>query len=105
MALKPKAGFQLVGHQLEVRRLLEGEKLLEKGDDLGRPVGPMVATGKLGGEVGAFAEKSGAKPIDMGAADLELEGGLSQVDEPLIKLLKDLLDKQVGEAFGELLFL
>lgn len=65
----------------------------------------MVATGKLGGEAGAFSEKSGAEPINMGAADLELEGGISEVDEPLIKLLKDLLEKQVGEAFGELLFL
>jgi hypothetical protein len=104
MALEPEAGFQFVGHQLEIRRPLEGEKLLEKGDDFGRPVGPMVATGKLGGEAGTFSEKSGAEPINMGAADLELEGGISEVDEPLIKLLKDLLEKQVGEAFGELLF-
>ena len=40
----------------------------------------------------------------MGAADLELAGGIRDVDQPLIELLKDLLEKQVGEAFGELLF-
>jgi len=34
-----------------------------------------------------------------------LAGRLSEVDEPLIKLLKNLLEKQVGDAFGELLFL
>jgi len=55
--------------------------------------------------VGAFAEEAGAKPVKVGAADLELEGSISQVDPPLIELLKDLLKKQVGEAFGELLFL
>ena len=40
----------------------------------------------------------------MGAADLEVEGGLSAVDQPRIELLKDLLKKQVGEAFGDLSF-
>ena len=54
--------------------------------------------------MGAFSEEAGAEPVKVGAADLELEGGISDVDQPLIKLLKDLLEKQVGEAFGELLF-
>lgn len=70
MALEPEAGFQFVGHQLEIRRLLKGKKRLEKSDSFGRPVGPMVTTGKLGGEVRAFFEKSGAEPIKMSAADL-----------------------------------
>ena len=64
----------------------------------------MVAAGEFGGEVGAFPEKTGAKPVKVGAADLKLEGGLSAVDQPLIELLEDSLEKQVGEAFGDLLF-
>ena len=64
----------------------------------------MVAARKLGGEVGAFPEKAGAQPVKVGAADLELAGGLSDVDQPRIELLKDLLEKQVGEAFGDLFF-
>ena len=32
MALETEAGCQLVGHQLEVGRLLEGKELLEEGD-------------------------------------------------------------------------
>jgi hypothetical protein len=66
--------------------------------------GQMVAARELGGEVGAFPQKAGAKPVKVGAADLELEGGISDVDQPLIELLEDLLEKQVGEAFGDLLF-
>ena len=54
--------------------------------------------------MGAFAEEAGAEPVKMGATDLELEGRIRDVDQPLIELLKDLLEKQVGEAFGELLF-
>ncbi len=104
MALETEAGFQFVGHQLEVGRLLEGEELLEEGEGFRRPVGPMVAAGELGGEVGAFLEEAGAEPVKVGAADLELAGGLREVDQPLLELLKDLLEKQVGEAFGELLF-
>ncbi|HEX3989091.1 MAG TPA: hypothetical protein VHZ30_06645 [Verrucomicrobiae bacterium] len=54
--------------------------------------------------MGAFSEEAGAEPVKVGAADVELEGGIRDVDEPLIELLEDLLDKQVGEAFGDLLF-
>jgi hypothetical protein len=32
-------------------------------------------------------------------------GGIHGINQPFIKLPKDLLEKQVGEAFGELLFL
>jgi hypothetical protein len=55
--------------------------------------------------VGSFSEEAGAEPVKVGAADLELERGISDVDQPLVELLKDLLEKQIGEAFGELLFL
>ena len=50
--------------------------------------------------MGAFAEEAGTQPVKVGAADLELEGGIGDVDQPLIELL----EKQVGEAFGDLFF-
>jgi len=56
----------------------------------------MVAARELGGEVGAFPEEAGAKPVKMGAADLELEGGISDVDQPPIELLQDLLEELGG---------
>jgi hypothetical protein len=34
----------------------------------------MVASGELGGKVGAFSEEAGAEPVKMSAADLEFEG-------------------------------
>ncbi len=52
-----------------------------------------------------FLEETGAKPVKVGAADLKLKGGIRNVDQPLIELTEDLLEKQVGEAFGELFFL
>ena len=104
MALETEAGFQLVGHQLKVGRLLEGEELLEEGDGLRRPVRPMVAAGELGGQVGAFSEEACAEPVKVGAADLEMAGGLGNVNGSFVKLLEDLLEKQVGEAFRDLLF-
>ena len=104
MALETEAGLQFVGHELEVGWFLEGEKLLEEGDGLRRPVGPMVAAGELGGEVGAFAEEAGAQPVKMGATDLEEEGGLPGIHRSLVELTEDVLEKLVGEAFGELIF-
>ena len=41
----------------------------------------------------------------MGATDLEVVSAIIGIKGPLIELLEDLLEKQVGEAFGELLFL
>jgi hypothetical protein len=55
--------------------------------------------------VGAFLEEAGAESVKLGAANLELERGLVAVDQPLIELLEDLLEKQIGEAFCDLLFL
>ena len=54
VAFEAQAGFQLIGHQLEIGRFLKGKKLLEKGNCLGRPVRPMVTAGELGGELGAI---------------------------------------------------
>ncbi len=54
--------------------------------------------------MGAFSQEAGAEPVNMGATDLKLEGGLGDVDQSLIELLQDLLEKQVGEPFGDLLF-
>ena len=55
--------------------------------------------------MGAFSEEAGAEPVKVGAADLELKGRISNVDQPRIKLLEDLLEKRVAEAFCDLLFL
>ena len=89
---------------MEVGRFLEREELLEKGNGLRRPVRPMVAAGEFGGELGAISQESGAQPVKVGAADLQLEGGIGDVDQPFIELLEDLLEEQVGEAFGDLFF-
>lgn len=55
--------------------------------------------------MGAFFEETGAESIELCASDLELVGGIREVDEALMKLLENLLKEQVGEALGELLFL
>ena len=67
VAFETEAVFQFVGHELEVGRLLKRQELLEEGDDLGRPVRPMVAAGKLGGKLRAFLEEAGAESVKMGA--------------------------------------
>jgi len=40
----------------------------------------------------------------VGTADLEMVAGLSRVNLTLVKLTEYLLEKQVGEAFADLLF-
>ena len=105
VAFEAQACFQFIGHQLEIGRFLKGKELLEEGHGLGRPVRPMVAAGELGGELSAVFQPPGAEPVKVGAADLEMVGGLGNVNGSIVKLLEDLLEKQVGEAFGDLFFI
>jgi hypothetical protein len=65
----------------------------------------MVAAGEFGGEAGAFLEEAGAEPVKMGAADLEVVGGIRGVNLTLVELPQDLLEKRIGQAFCDLLFL
>ena len=104
VAFEAQAGFQFIGYQLEIRRFLKGEELLEEGNGLWWPVRPMVAAGELGRELGTVLQPPGAEPVEVGAADLEMAGGISNVNGSFVKLLEDLLEKEVGEAFGDLLF-
>lgn len=51
-----------------------------------------------------FLEEAGAEPVKMGATDLEVVGAIIGINRPLIELLEDLLEKQIGEAFCDLFF-
>jgi hypothetical protein len=105
VAFETQTDFKVVGHELEVRRLLQGDEFPEECDGFRRPVRPMVTPGKLGGELGVFPEKAGAEPVKMGAADLEVVGGISGINSSLIELTEDLLEEEVGGAICDLLFL
>jgi hypothetical protein len=56
----------------------------------------MVATRGLGGEPRSFLEESGAEPVKVGAANLEVVSGISGVNMALIELPQDLLKKRIG---------
>src|SRR5712691_8808837 len=101
MAFETETGFQFVGDELEVGRLLEGDEILEKSDGFWRPLRPMVAPREFGGEMGAFPEKTGAEAVKVGTADLEEVAGIIGVNQSIVELPEDLLEKQVGEAFSQ----
>jgi hypothetical protein len=105
VALETEACFQFIGHELKVGRLLKGQELLEEANSFPRPVRPMIATRELCSEPGAFLEVAGAEPVKVGAADLEVVGGISGVNVTLVELPEDLLEKEVGQAFCDLLLL
>ena len=105
MAFEAEAGFQFVGDELKVGRFLKRQELFEEGDGLRGPLRPMGSARELGGESGSFLEEAGAEPVKVGAADPELEGGLGDVDQPVVELPEDMLEEQIGQALGDLLFL
>jgi len=52
MAFKTKTNFQFIGDELEVGRVLQGDKVLEKLADFRWPGWPMISAGKFGAELG-----------------------------------------------------
>ena len=65
----------------------------------------MVTARERGGKLRAFLEETGAEPVKVGATDPELERCLGDVNQSFIELPEDMLEEQIGEAFGDLLFL
>ena len=105
VAFETQAGFQFIRYELEVGRFLKWQERFEERDGLRWPLRPMVAAREFGGEPSAFLEEAGAEPVKVRAADLEMVGGIGRVNITLGELAEDLLEKQVGEAFSDLLFL
>ena len=105
VALETEAGFQFIGYELKIGRLLQRQELLEESNGFQRPVRPMIATREFCGEPGTFLEEAGAEPVKVGAADLEVVGGISGVNMTLVELPENLLEKRVGQAFCDLLLL
>jgi hypothetical protein len=105
VAFETKAGFEFIGHELKIGRFLQRQEFLEEANGLGRPVRPMVTAGAFGGEAGAFLEEASAEPVKMGSANLEVMGSIRGVNLTTVKLLEDLLEKQVGQSSGDLFFI
>ena len=105
VALETQSSFQFIGYELEVGRFLKRQELFEESGDLEGPLRPMVAARELGCEPSAFLEEARAEPVKVSAADLEVVGGICSVNITLVELPEYLLEKQVGEAFADLLFL
>jgi len=104
VAFETNAGLEFIRHELKIGRFLQGQELLEEAHGLGRPIRPMVPAGALGGEAGAFLKETSAEPVKMGSADLEVMGSIRGVNLTVIELPEDLLEKQVGQSPGDLLF-
>ena len=105
VALETEAGFQFIGHELKVGRLLERQERFEERNSAGRPVRPMVATRGFGREPRTLLQETGAEPVKVSTADLEVEGGISRINITLIELSEDLLEKWVGQTFCDLVLL
>ena len=104
MALETETNSQFIGRQLKVGRFLQRYKIFEELAGLRRPIWPVATPGELGAEPGAILQPASAESVKVGAADLKEVGSLGAADLPVIKLLEDVLEKWVGETFGQLFF-
>ena len=104
VAFETKADIQFIGDELEVGRSLEGDELIEEAGNRLWPHRTMITAGRLGVELGAFAQPPGAETVEVGATYTQLLRGIRGIDASVVKLLEDALHEGTGEAFGQLLF-
>jgi len=104
VALEAEADFQFIGGQLKVGRFLKRHKILEELGGFWRPIRAVISAGELGAELRTEPEPTGAEPVKVSAADLEVVGGIRAVDATLVELGEDLEEERGGEAFCQLLF-
>jgi len=58
----------------------------------------------MSSEPRAILYPAATEPVKVRLADLEVTAGFDAVDLPFVELLKDMLEKGIGEAFGQLFF-
>ena len=104
VALKTETGGQLIGDELKVGGLLQGDEILEKLADFWWPIRPVIPTGEVDTELGTVEQPPSSEPIKMSPADLEMEGSIGAVDQAVVKLLEDLVEDEAGDAGRQLLF-
>jgi hypothetical protein len=96
MAFETEAGGEFIGHQLKVGRFLQRDKIFQELAGLRRPSWPVAATGELGAERSAVLQPTGAQPVKVRLADPEKLSGFGAGDLPIVKLLKNVLEKGIG---------
>ena len=104
VTLETEAPGQLIGDPLKVGRLLPRDKIQQKLAGCRWPDWPMASARRVGTECSAIQEPAGAEAIEVGLADLQVLAGFRPINQPIVKLLENVLEKGAGQAFGQLIF-
>jgi hypothetical protein len=103
-AFEPAEPLQFVGHELIVRRTLQGQEAFQKGDGLCGPWPVMAAAAGLRGEVVPITEELGSQFVEPGAAHVEVGCRGGRVEETRVELAENLPDEFGRQAMDELCF-
>ena len=100
-AVKP---LEFIGHELEIGRTREGQKLLQKSDDVARPERTMRATARLWAKGALPSEPGGTEFVETRLCDPELRGGGGSINGGIVKSRENPADKLRRQAMDKLLF-
>jgi len=104
MAFETIANIQFIGDELEIRRVLQRDKVLEELADLRWPIRPMISAGEFGAELGTILQPVGSEPVKVSAADLKLFGRFEGIHLALVEQAENLQQERSGQAFSQLFF-
>lgn len=102
-ALEVKPAGQFIGHEGEVEGLAVREEVGQEGVGDGGPVGMMIATGGLEGEVLLMSEPLMAQFVEARAADHQPLGGSRGIQLAGVESGQDFLDVESSDPVSELL--
>ena len=77
--------FEFICHELEIGRAREGQKLLQKSDDIGRPERTMSAAARHWAKGIPPSEPGGAEFVEAGFCDPELSGSGGSIERSIVK--------------------
>jgi len=97
-AFKAETTFQFIGQQGEIEWLTVGQDLGQKLGGLGRPIGVVIATGRLGLKMLLVTEPVVTQFIEAGLFDHQPFGGGIGIQQAAVKGREDFLDKECGSA-------
>ena len=96
--------LEFIRHELEIGRAREGQKQLQKSDDVGRPEGTMRAAARLWAKGAPPNEPRRSKFVEARLCDPELRGSGGCIERAIVKSRENPADKLWRQTMDELFF-
>ena len=101
-AFKMAQAFHLIGDELIVGRVLQGQEAFQEGDNRSGPCVPVGTSARVRTKAGLVAQEDGAQLVEPGAAHSEVARGGERVEASGVEVAEHPTDKISWKTMNEL---